>query len=209
MPRLRDIAFALAALLILTGCLSGRESNTHSRGAAVEGFGPITFGMSMEQAFAAIQGNGRIDTMQNQPALYFIYYLESDYAFDAWVTFGSNNRAQQAVLMSRDAPKHSDSYGQCQSLFNALKGILDHQYGPSDYRPREHGSAAMTDIGTTYTFADSSNMKLKATYIHPTSANGNQRRCDIKLMYLPQWVSCEPGSIWCDTIKVYPRPYRR
>lgn len=195
------------ALLALGACFSGYQANTESRGEAMTGFGPIAFGMSLEQAFAAIQGNGRPEMLHGEAVLYFIFYV-AEFSFDTWVNFGSENRAKSAVLISKEAPKQSGSLAECSAFFHRFHSRMNERFGQSDYRPRQKQVGDAIELNTRYTYADRSSIHLKGVFNLPTVANGNQPRCDVKILFQPQWNMCE-GTVWCDTIRVYPRPVYR
>jgi hypothetical protein len=180
--------FAMLALGFVAGCslpagltASSDKGSAKSHGKSIQGYGAITFGMSREQAFAAISGRGQFQRLPSGKAEALVYDDYIDYVPVRVVQiFDDKGKAAKAEAYASDGQRPM-SLADCQGLYQTLYAKLHSTYREPDWPPREEDRRGGKYGVLMYTFADGSHITLHYDYI----AQGGPGLCTVRIAVSP------------------------
>jgi len=196
-------------LLLIAGCTTSGitgiiPQKAGERTGAAEDLLPVKSGMSLEAAYAAIGGNGVIEqTSDGKQALKYMYYVGSA-PYSAAHIIGSDGRTTPFSMLSAEAMENNVSRGQCRSIFRSAIDALSNQFGRADFTPNEHRENGDYTSFTTFTFGDTTNIKV--TYSFPENA-GASNNCVVAIQQRGAWATSNclfPTSRNCNFMDIYP-----
>lgn len=156
-----------------------------SRGQALNGYGPIMFGMPQPVVLQKLTKRGIAVTQVSAEQILFRDNWQ-DHRVHITQHLSEDGRALHAELVAEDAFAHTQSLPECHQQFHRLWQQLSQQYGHADFPP-VIGRYQLGHGGyTRFTFTDSSFIQLEYRYVRDSEP---APRCHLTASYQPAWVT--------------------
>ncbi len=190
------LAFLCVLTALFISACDKRKSVTRTA-SSLSGFGLIAMGMTLEEGWKAISGNGVLNNETGENSHSLTYNFSWDiYKFRVVQFFNEFKIASSSAAKAIDA-ELAESASECRDFFNTYQARFTKQYGKPDYEPRFKQEKGIIYATAMYSFSDSTNIRINYIY---------DNKCNIMIESHPAWSKlCNfTNNRYCNFPDLYP-----